>query len=138
MSALATFRHRDLRQRSLDLTLTEDIRTQDISRLLLSILDDPRSNESVWAFVQANWDALLARMPARQHGYLLPRAGRAFCDQDLRDELEAFAATADVDIQPRRMDQTRDRIANCIEMKTLHQEKLSEYLGATSPEVVKN
>ena len=61
--ALAIFREADLIRRTLEMTLTDTVRTQDAPYLVRAMLLGVHSREQAWAFVKANWEAMEQRFP---------------------------------------------------------------------------
>jgi len=60
--ALASFRDPALVQRTLGLSLGDEIPTQDVVPLLIRLLHNPDAREDTWAFIQARWNALQPRI----------------------------------------------------------------------------
>jgi puromycin-sensitive aminopeptidase len=60
---LAEFRAAGLVDRSLALTLTPTVSTQDVALLLARLLSNPAAAERSWAFLKRRWSALRRRMP---------------------------------------------------------------------------
>jgi hypothetical protein len=129
MEALARFEDPALRTRSLDLVTSPEIRNQDTSRFLGGIVNNGKSQESAWAFVQEKYNDILARLPKDQHGSLLPGVAANFCDEKLRDGFEKFASSVDTELRPRAMALTRERIGNCLELKKLQGVELAQFLA---------
>jgi puromycin-sensitive aminopeptidase len=61
--ALAAFRPADLFERTLQLTLNGEVRTQDAPYLMRSILLNTERRERAWAFLKANWDEMCRQYP---------------------------------------------------------------------------
>ena len=61
--ALAVFRDPDLIRRTLEMTLTEAVRTQDAPYLVRAMLMGVHSRLQAWEFVKANWEAMERRFP---------------------------------------------------------------------------
>ncbi len=60
--ALAAFRDPALVARTLELTLGDDVPTQDVVLLLIRLLANPDAREPTWSFIQRRWDALSPRI----------------------------------------------------------------------------
>ena len=60
--ALASFRDPALVQRTLGLSLGDEIPTQDVVPLLIRLLQNPGARVDTWAFIQARWNALQPRI----------------------------------------------------------------------------
>ena len=61
--ALGDFRDPALVRRAAELTLTQEIPTQDVGFLLMRLLANRAAREVTWQFIQENWAALAKRLP---------------------------------------------------------------------------
>jgi puromycin-sensitive aminopeptidase len=61
--ALAAFRPADLFERTLQLTINGEVRTQNAPYLMRSILLNTEGREHAWAFLKANWDEMGRQYP---------------------------------------------------------------------------
>ena len=61
--ALANFRAPELIERTLDLTINGDVRTQNSPYLMRGILLNKHARERAWAFMKAHWDEMLRLYP---------------------------------------------------------------------------
>ena len=87
--ALARFRDPEALQRTLDLTLSGDVRTQDAPYVLGQTLANRDNGAAAWAFVAEHWDEMVQRFPANS----LPRLVggiRAVRDRGLADGIATF------------------------------------------------
>lgn len=130
--ALARFRDPALIQRTLDYTISPEVRIQDSGRLLASVFDNPVARPIAWQFLKSHWDAVGARMgrSLRSGGGLRGAAG--FCSTAEREDVLKFAADHQIPIQGRAMRQTMERINNCIDLKSAQQERLALWLRSHS------
>jgi puromycin-sensitive aminopeptidase len=87
--ALARFRDPEALQRTLELTLSGDVRTQDAPYLLGETLTNRDSGPLAWAFVGAHWDEIEARFPANSLARLVGGI-RSVRERALADEITAF------------------------------------------------
>jgi puromycin-sensitive aminopeptidase len=89
--ALSRFRDADAFGRTLDLSLSPDVRTQDAPYLLGQTLANRDNGPAAWSFVSAHWGTIAERFPANS----LPRlvgGVRAVRDRKLAGEIAAFLA----------------------------------------------
>ncbi|MBN2624777.1 MAG: ERAP1-like C-terminal domain-containing protein, partial [Acidimicrobiales bacterium] len=89
--SLTRFRAEDAFERTLDLALSDDVRTQDAPYLLGQALANRDNGPVAWRFVASRWSDVAQRFPANS----LPRlvAGiRSVRDRSLADEVAAFLA----------------------------------------------
>ena len=63
LMALGEFQERDLVERTLVLSLTDAVGTQDVAILLSRMLANPSAGERTWEFMKKRWAALCRRMP---------------------------------------------------------------------------
>ena len=68
---LAGFRQRELLQRTLDRTLTDEVRTQNAPYLINSVLHSLEGGDLAWSFVKQHWDELVERFPENSHVRML-------------------------------------------------------------------
>ena len=61
--ALGDFRAPELVTRTLALTLTEEVATQDVALLLERLLSNRAAREATWRFITKNWKNLSTRLP---------------------------------------------------------------------------
>jgi puromycin-sensitive aminopeptidase len=61
--ALANFRMPELIDRTLDLTINGEVRTQNSPYLMRGILLNKRARERAWSFMKAHWDEMLRQYP---------------------------------------------------------------------------
>ncbi|HXV80697.1 MAG TPA: M1 family metallopeptidase [Candidatus Binatia bacterium] len=61
--ALGAFRHPDLIDRTLQMTLNGEVRTQNAPYLLRGILLNKDAREKAWSFMEEHWDEMLAKYP---------------------------------------------------------------------------
>ncbi|HEX6417245.1 MAG TPA: M1 family metallopeptidase [Acidimicrobiales bacterium] len=87
--ALARFRDPVAFERTLELALSEDVRTQDAPYLLAQALTNAQNGPAAWRFVAAHWPDLEKRFPANS----LPRlvgGVRTIPDRALAGDVAAF------------------------------------------------
>jgi hypothetical protein len=87
--SLARFRDAEAFGRTLELSLSGDVRTQDAPYLLGSTIDNRDNGASAWAFVSAHWDDITDRFPANSLARLVGGI-RGARDRALADQVVAF------------------------------------------------
>ena len=87
--SLARFRDPEALQRTLELTLAGDVRTQDAPYVLSQTLANRDNGAAAWAFVAGHWDEIVQRFPANSLARLVGGI-RAVRDRALGREIEAF------------------------------------------------
>ena len=89
--ALARFRDADALQRTLALSLSGDVRTQDAPYLLGQTLTNRDNGAAAWAFVASHWADIEERFPANSLSRLVGGI-RSVRDRSLADEIAGFLA----------------------------------------------
>ena len=87
--ALADFRGRRCVDRTLAMSLTERIPTQDLIFVLARLLANPAARQRCWAFIQKRWSALRRRMPPLLASRLI-EATTPLLEPRYRREIAAF------------------------------------------------
>jgi puromycin-sensitive aminopeptidase len=93
--ALARFRDPDLFRRTLEATLTDDIKPQDAPFVLASAQVNRDRGPEAWRFVRENWDALLGRI-APSNVIALAAGARTLTDPASVADIQAFFAEHDI------------------------------------------
>jgi puromycin-sensitive aminopeptidase len=89
--SLARFRDPEAFRRTLDLSLSDDVRTQDAPYLLGSAIDNRDNGPAAWEFVAEHWADVQKRFPANSLARLVGGI-RGLRDRALGREVEAFLA----------------------------------------------
>jgi puromycin-sensitive aminopeptidase len=90
--SLARFRDPAALQRTLDVALAGEVRTQDAPYLLREAIANRDNAATAWGFVTANWDDLLSRFPHNSLSRMISGI-RTIRDPDLAAEVSSFLAT---------------------------------------------
>ena len=90
LSALGSFRDPALRARGLRYVLTGPIRPHELGWIPMAAQVDPRNQDEVWAWWQANYDSVASRMPPEYTVYI-PYAA-AGCSEERARQAETFFA----------------------------------------------
>jgi hypothetical protein len=106
--ALADFREPRLVDRTLALSLTDRVATQDVVFLLARLLANPAARERTWSFVRKRWPALRRRMPPLLASRLI-EATSALLDPSHRREVATFFRAHPLPSGERVLRQTLER-----------------------------
>ncbi|HUS62695.1 MAG TPA: M1 family metallopeptidase [Acidimicrobiales bacterium] len=87
--ALASFPQRELVERTLQLGLTDEVRSQNTAFLFNALLANRSAGEQAWTFVKEHWDELVAKVPDNSHGRMLLGLP-ALVAPDLIADIKAF------------------------------------------------
>ncbi len=129
--ALGAFRSPELAHEALGLLLRDDFDPREAIEIPFAMIDDPATREVAWSFLEKNFDALTARLPAETVPYL-PYFASEFCD-------EAHAADAKAFFSPhaeqfpgleRNLAQVLERIHQCAAERKAQGPSVAEFLAA--------
>jgi aminopeptidase N len=126
--ALNRFRDPALIQRTLEYTVSPEVRIQDSGRMLASVFENPAARAIAWQFVKTRWNDVQAKMGLSLGGQRVIRAAGGFCDAATRDDVQKFAAEHNVPVESRSLRTSLERINNCIDLKAAQQERLAVWL----------
>jgi aminopeptidase N len=127
-NALPYFRQPALVHRTLELTLSQEVRSQDADVLVAQLMALPWGNEAAWRFVASHWDALTGKLGVFQGIPGLIRSTGAFCSADRAAEVKQFFATHPVPSSERTIQQHIERIEACAAVKTRQASALSAWI----------
>ena len=113
-----------------ELVLSPDLRNNEIWRILFPQAFMPETRDATWTWLTQNLDRVLARMPEPGWGQIT-FVGRAFCDAEKRDEVEAFFADRIDNMTggPRNLAQALERVDLCIAKVERHRADMDAWLG---------
>ncbi len=118
LDALPAFTDPALIERGLNLALTDEIRSQDTPGYLGQFLANPVSRPRAWAFVKQHWAALTPKISISLGDAGLVASLSNVCDAATRDDVKAFFTAHPLPSASRALDQTLERINNCIGMRS--------------------
>ena len=117
-----------LLQRTLDFSVTPDVRSQDALGVITSVLGNPAGQQLAWDFIQTHWDAV-AKAGGPFASAQVVGATSVFCDAGMRDQVTQFFAAHKVEAAERTYKQSIERINNCIDLKSQQETQLASWLG---------
>ena len=71
--------------------MSPEFDSREAGNIIYASLDTPEGRAATWKFLQANYDATVARMPREVTGYV-PYYASGFCDEKHREEVAEFFA----------------------------------------------
>jgi aminopeptidase N len=128
LTLLTAFRDPALIQRTLDLTLTDDVRSQDIAGVLGAIIANPAAGEAAWKFLNENWTALAKKIPTNHLGRVVGSMASASCDPLWAERIRQFTKAHPLPQAERATRMALEGISNCVALRNLQQASLSEWL----------
>jgi aminopeptidase N len=117
--ALGAFRDPTLIDRGLAIALTPQLRSQDTALYLAQFFGNAAARDRALAFVVDRWSAVEPKVTIAGGDTTLVQAMSSFCDQGSRDQIKRFFAAHPLPAAARTLDQTLERIDNCV---ALHRE----------------
>jgi puromycin-sensitive aminopeptidase len=129
--ALAAFRTPELIARTLELTLSGEVRTQDVPFVLRALLLSVDGREAAWAFVRTHWDRLRRDLP--QPGLKRLFEGLLGLAHPLLElEVRTFCSQRDVSLGGRTLDQILEQLHVLVSLRERESAALQHYLGGAS------
>jgi alanyl aminopeptidase len=131
--ALGTTTDPELAERARQLALDPRVRISEITIPLHAQLRDAQTRDAAWAFVEAHWDALVARLSERGAGGL-PWLAAAFCDEAHAARAEAFLGPRSQHLPgaPRNLAAAIESMRVCAAWAALQRESAQRYFAAAS------
>jgi aminopeptidase N len=128
--ALGSFEDPALIDRGLNFALTPDLRSQDTATFLGAFLANPIARPRAWSFVKQHWDQLGPKTTISLGDVRFVESLGAFCDAQSRDDIKNFFTVHKLPAASRALDQTIERINNCIAMKEKESPAVTTWLAA--------
>jgi aminopeptidase N len=128
--ALGDFEDPALATRGLEHALTPAVRAQNAGRYLARFLSNPAINARAWTFVKDHWTELQPKISVAFADVRIVQALGSFCDAGTRDDVRAFFATHRLGNAARTIDQTIERIDNCVQLRQEQTIPVTAWLAA--------
>ncbi len=131
LNALTAFRDPALVRRTLELAVTDKVRSQDMPIVLTQLLGNPASRDIAWEFVRTHWPELSKRASISGSAMIV-RATGSFCDAKAQAEVQQFFSENPVPEAQRTLKQSLERIGSCVQFKAAQQSDLAAWLTGKS------
>lgn len=125
---LPQFTDPKLLQRTLDLSISPDVRSQDALQLVTGVLSNPAGEKLAWDFIRQHWTEL-EKAGGPFASAQVVNATSTFCDPALRDQVTEFFTAHKVAAAERTYRQSIERINNCVSLKEQQEPQLASWLG---------
>ena len=125
--ALARFPDAELGRRTLAMTLTDDIRTQNAPFLVGRLLANRHVGSVAWAFVEEHWEAILGRFPDNTISSMLGGI-TALSTPEQAERVEAFLDDHPVPQGARTITQHRERLRVNVALRARESGRVAEWL----------
>ena len=130
MVALGAFEAPELIDRTLALSLTDDIRSQDLQILMGQLLANPAARRATWSFLTRSWAAIARKAPVFGLRRILG-ATASLVDEKLRHEVADFFADPGhhVEAGERELKQALEAIDLSLGLRARERENLGTWLS---------
>jgi aminopeptidase N len=125
--ALASFSDPVLVQKTLDLAVSSEVRSQDSLQMISRVMRNPDGEKLAWDFVRSHWDKITSLGGAFAGSAVAGSAG-TFCDAGMRDQLQEFFAVHHEPSSVRTLKQSIERINYCVDLKAQQGSQLAAWL----------
>ena len=103
------------------------MKTQDLY-LIAGPLNNSDTAPIAWELLKTDYDAIVAKAGPSVASGLVQVAG-AFCGEKLRDDAQDFFASKNIPGTERELQNARDKVNACIQLRSLERPNLSAYLA---------
>jgi len=128
---LTRFQNPALVSRTLEYSLSSEVRSQDSPMLLALMLEHPEMQDQAWDFVRGRWDEVLRKAPPGSGGRIIAAVG-SFCSVRQRESVAGFFAAHPVEGTERILRRSLQQIDDCMRLRSTEQPLLREWLDAHS------
>jgi len=124
---LGRFEDPALVQRSLDYSISDQVRSQDAPFLLGALMANARNRAPAWSFIREHWPQVEAKLTNFSSGSVINSAAQ-FCDNGSRVEVQQFFAQHPIPGTDRTLKQSLESINLCIDLREQQQGNLASWL----------
>ncbi len=125
--ALAQFSDPALLEKTLELAISPDVRSQDSLDLISRVMQNPDGQKLAWDFVRSHWEKLQS-VGGAYAGAAVAGAVGSFCEGGMRDQVQDFFASHHEPSSERTLKQSVERMNYCIDLKTQQGSQLAAWL----------
>ena len=130
LNALPWFKDPGLTKRTLEYALSPAVRTQDTGTLIGTMMIHPWSQEMTWEFVQVNWPTIVKTLGEFQGIPSIVESLAGFCSAPRAREVRTFFEKNPIPSSQRAVQQSIERIENCVALKERQAKPLSAWIAA--------
>jgi len=127
LRTLARFPDPALVKRTLDYTVSGEVRNQDAWIVLVALLRNRETRDQAWDYMQKNWDKVQAQLTISSGANVVSATG-SFCSVRQRDEVVNFFATHKVESSERTLAKAVDSIDDCIQLRSAQEPDFHRWL----------
>jgi hypothetical protein len=107
------------------------MRSQDAPYLIADVMQNPRTANQAWSFVQEHWGSI-EKLGGAFAGWSIVQATGSFCDSGMRDEVQAFFTAHPAPAAERSLKQSVERMNYCVDLKAQQHDQLASWLQRQS------
>ena len=126
LRALPQFPSAELAKRTFELVLSPEVKNQDLYRIG-GLLENVDTQSTAWELFKSNFPAIKEKAGESLSEGFAGFAGY-FCDEKLRDDSQDFFAAQNLPGTERVLQNAKDSVNACIELRSLQQANLTAYL----------
>lgn len=126
LRALGLFPQPELTRRTFDLLLSPEIRNQSM-HAMFSPLSYYQTQPLAWQLFKDDYQKLIDKVGGLMESSL-PRVAGVFCDATLSNDAQQFLAAKKIPGAERELKNAKERVDACIQVRTLQQKNLTDYL----------
>jgi len=127
--AVADFQDPALIDRALQYSRSPQLRSQDTAIYLGRFFDNEAARSRAWSFLKQHWAELESKIAISWGDVNLVSSLASFCDAGTRDDIRTFFTEHKLPTAARTLDQTIERINNCIELRDKQTPTLTAWLA---------
>ncbi|MDX2104857.1 MAG: M1 family metallopeptidase [Candidatus Melainabacteria bacterium] len=132
LMSLAVFRQPELIKRTLDLALTDDVKTQDAPHLVQKSLHSVAGRQIAWQYIKDNWTKMNERYPSKLFIRVV-RGANSIVDPKMVEDMTQFLSTHPVHSGDRVIAKVIERGKINAALNTSMTGDLSSWLSKNSP-----
>lgn len=126
LQALGMFPEPELAKRTYDLVLGPDVKNQNLYGIYFPLINY-RVQPQAWELFKSDFPSIMKKVDGPDAVSLAQVAG-AFCDAGLRDDSQKFFAAQNLPGTERILQNAKDQVNACIQVRDLQQKNLTNYL----------
>jgi aminopeptidase N len=125
---LTSFSDPALVRRTMDITLSDEVRSQDAKLVIGRMLVTPESHELAWQLVRERWNEIQKKTGEFVGNTVIVSSLSSFCEASTGAEIRAFFKEHQVPDAERTLQQALERIDACAKSAAIQRPKLAEWL----------
>ena len=126
--ALTGFRQTQLLERTIALIDQGAVRHQDYPRFFGALLANPASRDVAWKYLKEHWTDLAPKVTSFGGAGAVSALGNA-CSVEMHDDVKQFFTDHPAPGAQRAVQQSLERIDNCVEFKRDQEQSMQNWLG---------